>query len=157
MAHRIDVHHHVLPPFYQEEARARIEATAVGFPQLFQWTPARSLEEMDRCGVATSVLSISTPGVWFGDNEAARSMARRCNDYAALQVSDHAGRFGHFAALPLPDVEGSLREIEYAFDTLHADGVGLLTSYGNTWLGDPAYAPVFDELNRRHEIGRAHV
>ena len=154
--HRIDVHHHVLPPFYQQEARERIAATAVGFPQLFQWTPQMSIEEMDRSGVATSVLSISTPGVWFGDDEQGRLMARRCNDYAAQQVRDYPGRFGLFAALPLPDVEGSLREIAYAMDTLHADGVGLLTSYGNTWLGDPAYAPVFDELNRRRAVVFVH-
>lgn len=155
-AQRIDVHHHVLPPFYLEEARKEISATAVGFPHLFQWTPRQSIEEMDRAGVATSVLSISTPGVWMGDNERGRSMARRCNDYAAQQVADFRGRFGMFAALPLPDVEGSLKEIAHAFDTLKADGAGLLTSYGNTWLGDPAYAPVFDELNRRRAVVFVH-
>ncbi len=155
-AHRIDVHHHVLPPFYQQEAKAEISATAVGFPQLFNWTPQQSIDEMDRTGVATSVLSISTPGVWFGDNARARDMARRCNDFSAQQVTDYRGRFGMFAALPLPDVEGSLKEIAHAFDTLKADGAGLLTSYGNTWLGDPVYAPVFDELNRRKAVVFVH-
>ncbi|MFM9971586.1 MAG: amidohydrolase family protein [Burkholderiales bacterium] len=154
--HRIDVHHHVLPPFYLNERGDEIRATAVGFPQLFQWTPAQSIEEMDRTGVATSVLSISTPGVWFGDHGEGRDLARRCNEYGAEQVRDHRGRFGLFAALPLPDVEGSLREIAYAFDTLRADGAGLLTSYGNTWLGDSAFAPVFDELNRRRAVVFVH-
>ena len=155
-AHRIDIHHHVLPPFYLEEARAEITATAVGFPHLFQWTPQQSIEEMDRTGVATSVLSISTPGVWFGNDVRAARMARRCNDYAAEQVAAHRGRFGMFAVLPLPDSAGSLREIAYAYDVLKADGIGLLTSYGNTWLGDPDYARVFDELNRRRAVVFVH-
>ena len=71
-------------------------------------------------------------------------------------VSDHKGRFGLFAMLPLPDVDASLKEIEYAFDTLHCDGVGLLTSYGDIWLGDRQLPPVFDELNRRNAIVYTH-
>jgi predicted TIM-barrel fold metal-dependent hydrolase len=71
-------------------------------------------------------------------------------------VADHKGRFGLFAVLPLPDVDASLKEIEYAFDTLKADGVGLLTSYGNRWLGDDRLRPVFDELNRRGAIAYTH-
>ncbi|MSQ51070.1 MAG: hypothetical protein EXR28_04200 [Betaproteobacteria bacterium] len=86
--HRIDVHHHILPPFYLKERGDEIRATAVGFPHLFQWTPSQSIEEMDRAGVATSVLSMSTPGVWFGDHAGGRKIARRCNDFAAQQVRD---------------------------------------------------------------------
>jgi len=79
-------------------------------------------------------------------------MAREMNEFGAKIVSDYKGRFGLFALLPLPDIEGSLKEIEYAFDTLKADGVGLVSSYGNAWLGDPSFRPVFDELNRRRTI-----
>jgi predicted TIM-barrel fold metal-dependent hydrolase len=156
MPHRIDVHHHFLPPFYLQEVGQVIRSTAVGFPQLFDWSPEKSLADMDANGVQTAVLSMSTPGVWFGDRDQGRRLARQCNEYAARMRADHPGRFGLFAALPLPDVEGSLAEVAHAFDTLKADGIGLLTSYGNTWLGDERFAPVFEELNRRKAVVFVH-
>lgn len=84
------------------------------------------------------------------------ALARDGNEYATKLRGDYKGRFGLFAILPLPDVDASLKEIEYAFDTLHADGVGLLTSYGDIWLGDKKLQPVFDELNRRNAIVYTH-
>ncbi len=93
--------------------------------------------------------SLSNPGAWFGNAAEARNLARMANDYAADMMRDHPGRFGMLASLSLPDVDGSLLEIEYALDVLKADGIGLLTSYGDKWPGDPAFAPVFEELNRR--------
>jgi predicted TIM-barrel fold metal-dependent hydrolase len=154
----IDTHHHILPPLYLADARERIIAQGQGFlpARVLEWTPHNSLAEMDQNGVATAIVSISTPGVWFGGVQAARSLARTCNEYAAQLVSDYPGRFGFFAAVPLPDTEGSLQEIAYALDVLKADGIGLMTSYGNKWPGDPAYAPVFDELNRRKAVVYVH-
>jgi predicted TIM-barrel fold metal-dependent hydrolase len=149
---RIDTHHHFTVP------KLIAESTAKGITQtgLQDWTPQKSIDQMDKGGVATSIISISDPGVWFGDNAAARSLARECNDYAAKMIKDYPGRFGLFATLPLPDVDGALREIEYAFDTLKADGACVLSSYGGKYLGNPTFAPVMDELNRRKVVAFCH-
>ena len=155
---RVDVHHHFFPPPYLEPLREWGSRMGLGGLQAPQrdWSIPGAIEAMDQNGVATAVLSISTPGVWFGDAEQARHIARLCNDYAAQMGRDHRGRFGLFAATPMPDVEGSLREIEYALDVLKADGIGLMTSYGDKWPGDPTFAPVFEELNRRKAVVYFH-
>jgi 6-methylsalicylate decarboxylase len=151
-AGRIDVHHHYNPPSWETTLRAKNE-----FASAWKgWTPQAAIEEMDRGGVQKAMLSITTPGIWFGDDAAARKLARECNEYAAQMRADHPGRFGIFTALPLPDVAGSLQEIAYGLDTLKADGVGLLTSYVDKWIGDPAFDPIFEELNRRHALVFVH-
>ena len=150
--HRIDVHYHGNSPGFI----AAIKAHNTGQMPLMNWTPAKALEDMDRDAVATSIMSTSEPSVYFGDAAAARALARECNDYFAKLVSDHPARFGMFATLPLPDVDGALREIEYAFDTLKADGVCFMSSYEGKYLGDPAFAPVMDELNRRKAVAYTH-
>jgi 6-methylsalicylate decarboxylase len=154
----IDVHSHIVPPFYLAEHRERIAGSRGGeiSRAWLEWTPQRSLSAMDEHGVETAMLSLSSPGVWFGNAEEARAIARRINDYGAELVRNHPGRFGLFAAIPLPDTEGSLREIEYALDVLKADGIGLLTSYGDKWLGDPVYRVVLEELNRRKAVVFVH-
>jgi predicted TIM-barrel fold metal-dependent hydrolase len=150
--YRIDVHHHFSAPGFI----AAIHARKTNQIPLEQWTPQKSIDDMDKSGVATSMISTSEPSVWFGDTEAARKLARDCNEYGARLVADHPGRFGMFSTLPLPDVDGSLREIEYCQDTLKADGVCLMTSYQGKYPGDPAFEPVMSELNRRKAVVFLH-
>jgi 6-methylsalicylate decarboxylase len=145
---RINVHHHPTPPSLLEPMRK----AAVGSPLQYSWTPQKSLDDMDKSGITTSMLSVSMPAVAFLQRDDARRLAREANDYAMTLIADHPGRFGAYATLPMPYVEDSLKEIEYAFDTLKMDGVCLLTSYESRWLGDPAFTPVFDELNRRRAV-----
>ena len=149
---RIDTHaHFTIPKMYDL-------ATAHGVQQatLKDWSPAKMLAEMEDGGVATSIISISDPGVNFGDNAAARALARECNEAGAKVVRDYPGRFGLFAVLPLPDIDGALKEAEYALDTLKADGIGVLSSYDGKYLGNPLYTPLLDEMNRRKGVIYCH-
>jgi predicted TIM-barrel fold metal-dependent hydrolase len=111
---------------------------------------------MDRGNAAAAMLSITNPGLYLGDKSKAARLARECNDYGASVVQAHPARFGLFAAMPLPDVDAALKEIAYAYDQIHADGIGLMTSFGDSWLGNPAYRPVMDELNRRNAVVLVH-
>jgi predicted TIM-barrel fold metal-dependent hydrolase len=150
---RIDVHHHFFPPAWLEQADTHKPGPS---PAQREWTPARVLEHMDKSGVATAIASLSPWGVAFADTARLPKLARICNDYAAQMMHDHGGRFGLFAAMPLPDIDASLKEIAYALDTLQADGIGLLTSYGDKWPGDPLFQPVFEELDRRKAVVYFH-
>ena len=92
----------------------------------------------------------------FDGTEKGRTLARKINEAGAKIVSDNRQRFGLFAVLPMPDVDGSLKEIEYAFDTLKADGIGTLSNTGESWPGDPKYLSTFQELNRRKAVVFIH-
>jgi 6-methylsalicylate decarboxylase len=158
-AHLIDTHHHFYAPAYQKAWLDWEEAHKVPhFPSQVAWTREKAVEEMDKNNIRTGVLSLpSTPGLWFDAGpEAAGRMARTCNDFAAEMMRDYPGRFGLFATLSMLDTDATLKEIEYVFDTLKADGVGLQTNYGDKWLGDATYKPVFDELNRRKAVVYVH-
>lgn len=152
----VDVHHHFYPKALLDAMQAW-QGTH-GLPPLAgpvpAWSPARTLEEMDKNGIAVAMLELASPhGVWFDVAPAAiPALSRTCNEYAAAMVRDHPGRFGLFASLPMPNVAASLQEIAYAFDTLKADGIGLPTSFGDKYPGEKAYAPVFEELNRRKAL-----
>jgi len=146
---RIDVHHHFLPPVHREA----LAKHKMGAPK---WSPQMSLDEMDKSGIATAVLSQVQPGTWYGDAAESRALSRAINEYGAKLVQDHPGRFGLFATITPLDPEGSLKEIEHAFDTLKADGIGLLTSYNGKYLGDASFAPVYEELNRRKAVIYVH-
>ena len=147
---RIDVHHHLVPPAYAEDLVRR------GQPRPVKWSPAASLEDMDRSGIAVSVTSLVQPAVWFGDVAFGRRLARESNEYAAKLARDYPGRFGTFATLPLPDAEGSLKEIAYALDVLGCEGFCLMTSYNGRYLGDASFWPVYEELDRRKAVVYTH-
>ena len=149
--HRIDVHHHPTPAFELMQGRS------IGTGNLSNWTASVSLEDMDKNGVATAILSLPHRAAqWRGDPMRARAIARRWNEFMARQASDHPGRFGVFAVVPVLDIEGSLMEAEYALDSLKADGINLMTNIGDKWLGDPHYFPLFEELNRRKAVVYTH-
>ena len=150
--YRIDVHHHLSPPTYIQAA----VSNNFGDGLLRGWTVEKSLADMDQAGIAVSMLSVTQPGVNFTSGEAARKLARECNEYSAKLISDHPGRFGGWAMLPLTDTEGSLNEIAYALDTLKLDGIGLMTNYRDKWLGHPSFLPVMEELNRRKCVVYTH-
>jgi 6-methylsalicylate decarboxylase len=148
---RIDVHHHFAPPGYSSALRALMRNHA-------KWSVQGTLEEMDKSGIATCFTSLINPGMqaWDNDLPGARKIARISNEYAAQLMRDHPGRFGSFASIPFPDIEASLREIEYAYDVLKADGIYLWTSYNGKLLGDPATFPILEELNRRKAVVYTH-
>lgn len=150
--HRIDVHHHVTPPTWL----AAVRRAKLDNPPMADWSPQKSLDDMDKAGVATSMLSPTTPQVTFLPREQAVAIAHESNDYTRKLAGDNPGRFGLFAMLPMPHVDAALAEIAYAFDVLHADGIGMMTSYSDKWLGHPDFEPVFDELNRRKATVYTH-
>ena len=143
----IDVHAHYLPADYRQALLDNGHAAPDGWPLVPAWDADSHLAMMDSLGIETSMLSVSSPGVAFGADPA--TWARSVNETGAAVVRAHPKRFGLFASLPLPDVEAARREITYAFDTLHADGVVLLTNFRDVYLGDERFEPVMAELDRR--------
>ena len=153
-AHRIDIHQHVVPPFW-----AHALPTHGGDPSgtvIPQWSPDSAIDFMDSQQVATGILSLTAPSVIGWDKSERRRMARRVNEYTADLVTKRPDRFGNFATLPLPDAEGALWELEHALDTLRADGVILFANYAGKYLGEAAFEPIWSELHRRHAVVFVH-
>ncbi|MGA2991382.1 MAG: amidohydrolase family protein, partial [Candidatus Korobacteraceae bacterium] len=148
----IDVHHH----YVTAEYIAQVNPKSPLSPPIKAWNLEKTLADMEKTGTATAILSISNPGLWFGEPTTTRKLARTCNEYAARIVADNPKRFGAFVAMPLPDVEAALQEIQYGLDVLKFDGIGLITNYAGKYLGDPLFAPVFEELNRRKAVVYTH-
>jgi predicted TIM-barrel fold metal-dependent hydrolase len=152
----IDVHAHFVTDSYVRQATAAGHAHPDGMDRWPTWSAVEHLELMDRHGIETALLSMSSPGVHFGDDAAARRLAREVNEEAAGLAARHPGRFGFFASLPLPDVDGALGEIAYAVDELDANGVVLMTNTRGIYLGDRSLDPVFAELDRRRTVVFLH-
>ena len=163
---RISVHHHYAPPMW---VKVLTENDALNATAWKGWQPSHAVEAMDRAGVRTSISSITVPGIYFwegfGNQQAPPgakvkndvvAMARDANDFGAKMKADYPGRFGIWASLPLPLVDESLKEIEYALDTLKLDGIGFNTSIGAKYMGDLSFTPVMEELNRRKTVVYTH-
>lgn len=154
MSFTIDVHHHILPGVFW---RATNDAhNPVGGIAPAPWSRESMLSFMDDAGIDVAITSISTPGVHMGNDAAARDLARRVNEIGAQLVQDHPDRLGGFAALPLPDVDGALRELEYGLDVLKLDGVILFSNARGIYLGDARFKPLFMELERRAAVVFVH-
>jgi predicted TIM-barrel fold metal-dependent hydrolase len=148
-AGKIDVHAHFIPDFYRAALVAAGHAAPDGMKEIPAWSEAGAISGMDELGIATALLSISSPGVHFGDDAQAGRLSRRVNEEAERLVRTHPGRFGFFATLPLPDVAGAMQEAEYALDILGANGVMMETNFHGVYLGDARLEPLWALLNER--------
>lgn len=155
----IDVHHHMVPREYVEALKNIGVTTSLG-RNLPPWDAAEIVEFMDQNGIATSYVSVTTPGVYFPHAkdplDIAIRLSRQMNDYCAGVVRDYPGRFGAFATLPLPDIDAALVELRYALDELNFNGVTLLSNYDGYYLGDPRFDRLLAELNRRKTVVFVH-
>lgn len=141
---RIDVHHHVVPPEFADDSMP------IKPPDI-----EAQLRSMDSWHIRAAITSL-TPRVLLKNLHRLREVARICNEFQARRLRDRQARFGAFALLPLPDVNGALAEMAYALDVLHLDGIGLFSSVTDRYLGDPLFDPVFDELDRRSAVVFIH-
>ena len=154
MTFTVDTHHHILPDFFWQATNEGDQPVGGIAPP--PWSRAGALSFLDDAGIDVAVTSVSTPGVHTGDDAAAQALARRCNELAADMVRDRPDRFGGFACLPLPDVDGALAELAYALDDLRLDGVVLFSNARGIYLGDPRLTPLFEELQRRAAVVFVH-
>lgn len=156
---RIDVHHHFLPHEYMAAVGADRLGAATAEGKLLGWSVERSLQLMDGAGIQTTIASTPCPNYSIGDLQATQKLARSCNETMAQAVRDHPRRFGMFASLQLLpglDMDTTLREVEYGFDTLGADGVGMRSNYEGKHLGEPYFDPIWEELDRRSGVVHVH-
>lgn len=152
----IDVHHHVVLPEY-EAALERSGAADPSRPLRRRVTPQQALDAMAELGIAAAVLNpLSAAGVHHGSDDHACYLTQTTNEALAKFASHARERLGFFAALPLPDVDGALRQLEVALDHLHADGVILLSSQNGWYVGDLGFDALYAEMDRRGAIVFVH-
>jgi predicted TIM-barrel fold metal-dependent hydrolase len=154
MTFTVDVHHHMLPDFFWEATNER--GGPVGGIAPPPWSLPGAVSFLDDAGIDVAITSISTPGVHMGDDAAARTLARRCNELSADLIRQRPDRFGGFGCLPLPDLDGALTELAYALDVLHLDGVVLFSNAGGSYLGNTRFDPLFAELQARGAVVFVH-
>ncbi|MFJ2755460.1 amidohydrolase family protein [Nocardioides sp. NPDC087217] len=145
----VDVHAHLLTPWYVEAASAAGHRHPDGMPSWPSWSAEDHLRLMDAHGIERSILSISSPGVWLGDVQSSTALSRRVNDYAADVVEQHPDRFQFFASVPLPAVDEAIAEATRALDDLGAAGTVVMTNAGGVYVSDPTVELFLDEMDRR--------
>lgn len=155
----IDVHSHYFPPALQEVTNKALSTVGSGMipDSVRNWSPSRLVETMDQVGIRTSVVHATWhPEMLELDQATRRTIARASNDFGARMRQDHPGRVDFFGFVPMPVVEDALPEIAYCFDELKTPGITMMTSYDGRWPGDPAFAPILEELNRRRAVVLVH-
>lgn len=152
----IDVHAHFLPPSYRRAARRAGLDHPDGIAHWPSWEADAAAELMDSFGIASAVVSVSTPGLLLGGGTDAAALAREVNEEGAALARSAPGRFGCFASLPLPDVDAAIAEAVHALDTLGADGVVVMTNYEGLYLGDARLDPLFEVLDARKAVVFVH-
>lgn len=153
---RIDTHHHMVPPDYRKALR-RAGIDEAGGRAVPDWSAEASLETMTELGIATAILSVSTPGTTILPDAAdAAALARDLNDFGADLVAAEPDRFGFFATVPMPHLAESVAESVRALDALHADGVVLLANSSGTYLGQDGQDELWAELDARSAVVFIH-
>ncbi|MHA2004034.1 MAG: amidohydrolase family protein, partial [Candidatus Thorarchaeota archaeon] len=154
----IDLHHHVIPDIYVRSL-AKIDVTELSGISIPEYGPNKCLSDMDKLGIDKAVISTPYAGLprsCYKDADFLRGITRKTNTYLAEMIKQHPDRFGGFASVPLPDIDGAFEELEYALDELHLDGVVLLSNSNGLYLGDSELEEFFAELNRRRAVVFVH-
>ncbi len=144
----VDMHEHAVPL-----ALAKLRGGGGGGGR--EWDVNTALAHMEEAGVTLTINSVSG-SFWAGTPGPTQEAARVFNEFATKVSNDRPTKFGGWAIIPLPNVDQALKEIAYSLDVLKMDGVQLISSYESKWLGDPAFEPVFEELNRRKTVVFLH-
>lgn len=152
---KIDMHAHYLPDAYRKELLNKVKGNPDGFPTP-EWDVETNLKVMEHLGITAAMLTLSAPHINFGDQKAAKILARKVNEDGAEIIKKYPYKFGLIASLPLPDVDDSIEEIIYAMDVLHADGFAFPTNTQGVYLGNPCLDPIFQELNKRKAVVILH-
>jgi predicted TIM-barrel fold metal-dependent hydrolase len=151
----IDVHQHVIPDVYKAEL-AKVGVLGSGENPWPDWSVARQLELADEHGIDAILISIASPGAYFGNIEFTKRLVKACNEVMAQMVAEHPTRYGAMGFVSLPDVAAACRDVEYALDVLKLDGINLQTHTGHRYLGHPEEEELYAELDRRRAVIFVH-
>ncbi len=146
---RIDVHAHFLLDFYRDALIEAGQTDPDGFPGIPKWSEEDALNMMNQLQIEAALLSISSPGVHFGEDQKAKDLSRRINEEGTRLRHVYSGRFGLFAVTPLPNIEMAIEEATYAMDQLGAEGAGVESNRHGLYHGDSKLDPFYAKLNKR--------